>query len=210
MGHWVILERHAPLPRFDVHLAHESQDLAVRHGVLLELCHLVVKLWEPLHELLRTRAGLKLRGHQALHRDVIELQAKARLPSKRSDLPSDIHARQVVPWVGLREPVLLGGLHDLTEFVPGLEVVKDVREGAREDAFDALDPIPSVHQVLDGGDNGQAGPHGGLVKVVHLPPLLEPLDGVIPLERPRVHLLVWGNDVDPSLHPRLVVVRDKV
>mmetsp|Transcript_5911 Transcript_5911/g.20381 ORF Transcript_5911/g.20381 Transcript_5911/m.20381 type:complete len:418 (+) Transcript_5911:922-2175(+) len=203
-------ELHAPLARGHVHGAHVSQHLTSARRLLLKPGHLAIKLGQPPHELLARLAGLQLLGHEAAHRDVRKLELQPALPRQVCHLPRHVGARKVVPRVGLRVAAGLCLGHDLAEPGSRLKVVEEVRERAGEDALHARDPVARVHEALDRGDHGQPCTHRGFVKVVHLPVLLQGPDGLVALQRARVHLLVRCNHVHATLHPDLVKVRNVV
>ena len=112
--------------------------LAFGIGAPVTLLDLSVELGQPLQELLDFAADQAGRN-QALHFDVIELQLQPNLAAEDDELARHVHARQIVARIGLGVTFGLRFAHDGRERNAAVVDIEQIRQRAREDAFDADD-----------------------------------------------------------------------
>ncbi len=91
-----------------------AQHLAACAGALQPLPHRRIVPRQARHEVL-DGAALEPRGHEALDPDIGELELEAHLAAEDDELAGDVHAREVIAWVGLRVASLARVADDLGE-----------------------------------------------------------------------------------------------
>ena len=93
------------------------------------------------------------------------LQGVSGFSGEDEDLALHVHAAQVGAGIGLGQAGSPGVFDDLLERDAAVEIGKDVVERAAEHALDLVNAVPTLHQVLDGVNQGQSRPYVGLEPV---------------------------------------------
>mmetsp|Transcript_14856 Transcript_14856/g.58238 ORF Transcript_14856/g.58238 Transcript_14856/m.58238 type:complete len:417 (+) Transcript_14856:222-1472(+) len=202
-------ELHAPRALLRVHLAHETQHLALRRRRRRLLGDDAVKLGKP-SLVLRDVAILQLRGHQGLDVHVVESQVHAALPRRDDHLPRHVQAVEVVPRVGFRVSRTLRGEHHVAERLarPGVPRVEQEAHRPGEDALHGPDAIAGGAQRAKRGHHRKPRADGALVQPNGFALIRGGLKAPEPREVAAVGLLVRGDDVHARGEPLAVPVRD--
>ena len=113
------------------------------------------------------RTAEKLLGDEQVALHVGRFHAVAALASQDGELAHDVLARQVHARVGLAVPVLLRQAHGAAQRHVGRKGVEHIVERTAQHGLDAQDAVARTAQVVDGVDDGQAGPHVGFEEKLH-------------------------------------------
>mmetsp|Transcript_12594 Transcript_12594/g.33506 ORF Transcript_12594/g.33506 Transcript_12594/m.33506 type:complete len:340 (-) Transcript_12594:1736-2755(-) len=190
----------------------DEAELLTRSLRLRKLCsHLVVVIGKFCHEVVDGDARISKRlWHEALDGNVVELDHHTSLTRERHHLSRNVRSIQILARIGLGVPVVASLLDDVGELHVRRPRVEDVRERSTEDALHLLDAVSCFHETPERGDDWQARTHSALAQVVRVALSLQPAHLVVARQRAAVHLFVGSHDVDASLQPLDIEVRNLV
>lgn len=155
-----------PLPH--INTAHKPDHFSFFRRLLSQIFHLGVEVREALHELRGTGGAFQRLRDEALHREgawAFDFQPGD--AGQDDEFPGDVEAVEVVARVGLGVAEILGfgnlGAPGPALAVQGREGVEEEAHGAGEDTLDFVDLVAGGDEVLEGGEDGEAGADGGFV-----------------------------------------------
>ncbi len=139
-----------------------AQHIAAPAGVGQALVEAAIDLVQARHEGFHA-ALLQVRGHQALHRHVLQAKRMPGLARQDHQLARHVHPGQVVARVRLGVAHRPRLRDQLRERHAAVVFIEQPGQGAGEDAGDRRHLVAGIDQVAQGGDDRQPGPHGRLV-----------------------------------------------
>lgn len=156
-----------------IHTPHEPDHLALARSLTPHLIHPAIELAQPLQKRLSAPHALELFRNERLHRKAVRaLDLQPDQPRQDDQFPRDVEAVQIIAGIRFGE----AGRFGLSDFgapgsaavfaggvVHGGEVVEEEAHGAGEDALDAADGVAGADEVVEGGDDWEAGADGGFV-----------------------------------------------